>query len=224
MVQNKGVGKTPSDFNGNKHFFPSLIVHDKVLKNNLIILSGEQRFNMLSRIAAKMKQGKFLYKGIVEEWRTVHGYENYMVSNFGRVKSLNYRRSGQEGIMAPVPNSKGYLTLLLTYNRVQKGHSVHKLVAQAFLDKPTSSGLYYVIHKDRDKTNNRVDNLEYVLPGDTGKYSHVCPNNKSRTRKFSAETEVKIKEEYLQGNVSQSFLAQKYGTSQKHIFSICKRN
>lgn len=212
---------TPSSLNV---VFSLIKFMETVTGNNSIFCSGEQRFKILSSLSVKVKRGKLLYHGVVEEWRTVDGYENYMVSNLGRMKSLNYKRSGQEGIMTLVPNGNGYLTLLLSYNSVQKSHSVHKLVAQAFLDKPGFTDMYCVIHKDRDKTNNRVDNLEYVPVEATGKYRDACTENKIRKRKFSAETEAKIKEEYFQGNVSQSFLAQKYGTSQKHIFSICRRN
>ena len=95
-----------------------------------------------------------------EIWKDIEGYEGkYMVSNLGRVKSLNYRRTGKEKIMKGYDNGYGYLRVLLHKDGKVKNCRIHRLVAQAFLENPQN--LPEVNHKDEDKTNNRVDNLEW---------------------------------------------------------------
>ena len=53
-----------------------------------------------------------------EEWKEITGYPNYMVSNMGRVKSLNYNHTGREKILKPSVDKRGYLQVVLyQYNR-----------------------------------------------------------------------------------------------------------
>ena len=95
-----------------------------------------------------------------EEWRPVKGYEGlYEVSNFGRVKSLNYNHTGKEKILKPFKRKDGYLQVILCRNGKGKMFSVHRLVASAFLPNPNN--LPQVNHKDEVKTNNCVSNLEF---------------------------------------------------------------
>ena len=95
-----------------------------------------------------------------EIWKDIAGYEGkYMVSSLGRVKSLNYRHTGREQMLEPGKNSRGYLTVALCKNGKQKTRCVHRLVAQAFIPNP--GNLPDVNHKDENKENNRVYNLEW---------------------------------------------------------------
>lgn len=91
-----------------------------------------------------------------ELWKDIVGYEGlYQVSNFGRVKSLRYNK-----IMSPGKNPDGYLFINLHKDKTRKYCAVHRLVSSAFIDKPYN--LSEVNHKDSDKTNNNVNNLEWV--------------------------------------------------------------
>lgn len=96
----------------------------------------------------------------IEIWREVEGYEGYQVSNFGRVKSLNYQRTNQERVLRPLKISSGYLQVVLWKDRKAKRLLVHRLVAQAYIPNPNNYP--QVNHKDEDKTNNCVENLEWV--------------------------------------------------------------
>ena len=91
-----------------------------------------------------------------EIWRAIKGYEDlYEVSNFGRVKSLfRYKK-----VLKPIKDTNGYLKVNLYKNGSHKFVNIHKLVANAFIDNPNN--FKYINHKDEDKTNNRVDNLEW---------------------------------------------------------------
>ena len=95
-----------------------------------------------------------------EIWKDIEGYEGlYQVSNMGNVRSLNYHLTGKTQILRPRFNGRGYLRVILCKDRKGKGHSVHRLVAATFLPNP--DGLPQVDHIDEDKTNNRVENLEW---------------------------------------------------------------
>ena len=96
----------------------------------------------------------------MEEWRDIKGFEGkYMVSNLGRVKSLNYKRTGKERILKGRKDGSGYLQVILCKDGIKKDYKVHQLVGNAFLSNP--QGYKELNHKDEDKTNNCADNLEW---------------------------------------------------------------
>lgn len=95
-----------------------------------------------------------------EIWRDIDGYEGlYKVSNLGNIKSLNYRRTGKEKILIHNKSGGGYMYVYLSKNGKQKQHLVHRLVSKAFIPNPNN--YTEVNHKDEDKTNNRVENLDW---------------------------------------------------------------
>ena len=95
-----------------------------------------------------------------EIWKPVLGYEGlYEVSNWGRVKSLNYNHSGKEKILKPVTYKSGYLYVVLSKNNKRKHFLIHRLVAEAFI--PNTDNLPQVNHKDENPLNNVVSNLEW---------------------------------------------------------------
>ena len=91
-----------------------------------------------------------------EIWKDIEGYEGYQVSNMGRVRSFKY---GKVRILKPVANKNGYLKVQLYKNNSLKTIFIHRLVAMAFIPNPNN--LPQVNHKDEDKTNNIVSNLEW---------------------------------------------------------------
>ena len=103
-----------------------------------------------------------------EIWKDVYGYEGkYQVSNLGRVKSLNYRHTGNEQILEPRKVGKGYLRVSLYNNGEEDQQLVHRLVAEAFIPNP--EGKPEVDHinnkpgnKATNKMDNRVENLRWV--------------------------------------------------------------
>ena len=116
-----------------------------------------------------------------EEWRDIKGYEGlYQISNLGRVKSLARATNNQYGkvdkILSTTPDTGGYLHLNLCKNGKSKPFKVHRLVALHFIDNPNN--YKEVNHKDENKQNNKVDNLEWC----TSKYN--C-NYGTRTKRQS---------------------------------------
>jgi hypothetical protein len=101
---------------------------------------------------------------MTEIWKDIIGYEGlYQVSNLGRVKSLSrYDRLGRYHtgkILSDCDNGTGYRIVGLKVDGKQKTFTIHRLVATAFIENLHNYD--YVNHKDGDKTNNRVDNLEW---------------------------------------------------------------
>lgn len=94
-----------------------------------------------------------------EIWKFIQGFENYLISNFGRVKNLSYNSMNKEQILKPMKNTSGYLYISLYKNGIRKNFLIHKLVAEYFLDNPLN--LPEINHKDENKLNNHVDNIEY---------------------------------------------------------------
>ncbi len=109
-----------------------------------------------------------------DTWKPIEGYEGlYEVSNLGRVRSLDrvvMQPNPHDGKMQPVTRrgtfikqfkaNSGYMCVMMSSgNRKYRNNFVHRLVAGAFLPNPHN--LPEVNHKDEDKTNNRVDNLEW---------------------------------------------------------------
>lgn len=109
-----------------------------------------------------------------EKWKAIAGYEGYAVSNLGRVKSLKYDK---EKILKPYKHRDGYLFVYLYRNGKRKMFYVHRLVASAFIQNP--EGFEQVNHKDENKTNNCVDNLEFC----NAKYNN---NYGTHTRRSAA--------------------------------------
>jgi hypothetical protein len=104
-----------------------------------------------------------------EIWKPVVGYEGkYAVSNKGRVKSLNYKRSSEERLMSPRFH-KGYAAINLLKNGVYKAFKIHRLVYESFVGELPNykrggrgEDILEINHKDENRANNYVENLELI--------------------------------------------------------------
>jgi hypothetical protein len=116
-----------------------------------------------------------------EEFRDVEEYKGlYQVSNYGRVKRLSKMvntsiknskfRCLKEKILKSLNNGKNYLSVTLVKENNVKYCKVHRLVAQAFLKKDDFKD--FINHKDYNRENNRVDNLEWCTSQYNNEYSH----------------------------------------------------
>lgn len=106
-----------------------------------------------------------------EIWKPVVGYETFFeVSNFGRVKSLNYRDSGRCYLVSPIKNEQGYVRYSLQVKGQRKTIFGHVLVAKAFIENPY--GKPQVNHVDGVKNNNHISNLEWVTAKENMQHAH----------------------------------------------------
>jgi hypothetical protein len=106
----------------------------------------------------------------MEVWKDIAGYEGlYQVSNMGNVKTMSRLHRidrpyvKQERLLNPPTNSTGYKQVALYRDKKGVIHSVHKLVATAFLERQPHHQV--INHKDGVKANNTVDNLEWCTYG-----------------------------------------------------------
>ena len=94
-----------------------------------------------------------------EIWKDVPGYENYMISNLGNVKSLNYNHTDREHLLSP-GNCNGYLRVNLCKNGVKKYFLVHRLVYSTFVGEIPEG--CEINHINENKTDNRLCNIEAI--------------------------------------------------------------
>ena len=151
-----------------------------------------------------------------EIWKPVVGYEGlYEVSNWGRIKSIKF---GKERILNPGTNSCGYLHVGLYKNGKRKIFLVHRLVAEAFIPNPNN--LPCINHKDENKLNNSVENLEWC----NSKYNNTYGTRIERISK-------KLSKPVLQYTLDGVFVREwpstmqaerEGGFNQAHIWMCCK--
>ena len=90
-----------------------------------------------------------------EQWKKIEGYDNYKISNKGRVRNTTTRKFLEGGV-----NNCGYVKIGLTKDKKMRLHQLHRLVAQAFVENPDHKEL--VRHIDGDNLNNDFSNLYWV--------------------------------------------------------------
>ena len=138
-----------------------------------------------------------------EIWKDVVGYEGmYVVSSFGRVKSLpkEYKTPqkvvflSKERFLSPCQRPNGYLAVNLYKNGKRKPSYVHRLVANAFLGVNNEMT---VNHKDENKTNNNIENLEYLTIGDNIRYS---AGRHKKERVGTSHNSIPVNQYTLDGN------------------------
>lgn len=153
----------------------------------------------------------------IEIWRDVIGYEGlYKVSNLGNVMSLRHKKIF---ILKPGKDGGGYLIVTLrNHNKNQKSFYLHRLVAQAFLHNPNN--LPQVNHKDEDKTNNRVSNLEFC----TQLYNLKYGNHYEKISKALSKTVLQFDKNsnFINEYPSVRDAERKTGIYQQNICSVCR--
>ena len=164
---------------------------------------------------------------MTEIWKKIKGFSNYEVSNMGRVRSLPHQtKYGMKGGCIIKPHFDGkqcYIHVGLWENGKVTYRNVHRLVAEAFIENPNNYP--EVNHKDEDKTNNTVENLEWC----THAYNNNYGSKKASTRgaknpqsKLQPEDVVFIMENHklYGGNMGTTELAKRFNMSVTGISSI----
>lgn len=168
-----------------------------------------------------------------EIWKAVVGYEGfYDVSNLGRVKSL-FRMVPWNGTMRPIRerimvggNQNAYRSVLLRKDNAFKTFSFHRIVATAFIPNPLN--LPMVNHKDGNKLNNRLENLEWVTLKQNAEHASKSGlmnsmNGETNPKAKLSENDVQtIRQEFSIGACRQE-LASRYSVSRTCIRSITTR-
>lgn len=138
-----------------------------------------------------------------EIWKEVKGYKAvYEASSLGRIRTIKTGRIKQSS-----PDTNGYPTVHLSKLNKGKTYAVHRVIADAFFGD--RKGMY-VNHKDGNRKNNKLENLELVTP--SGNSLHIWKSG-IRTRKLTKEQITTLKNRNLSGE-PQWKLAEEVGVSQ----------
>ena len=145
----------------------------------------------------------------------IQGYNNYLISNFGYVISTK----GHKKILKSRKDKDGYLVLELSKNNKQKTFKIHRLVALHFLEKPIDKKYNQVNHKDENKQNNRVDNLEWTTSKLNNNYG--TRNERLRQSKTHKIVQMDLNENILKIWNSAKELS-KHGFDLSNIYRCCE--
>lgn len=153
-----------------------------------------------------------------EKFEVIPGFRGrYLISNKGDVFCIPELRFIPQSL-----HDKGYLKVSLIKNGTHTRYFVHRLVMLTFVRKSKLQ----VNHKDGNKKNNSILNLEYVTPKQNIRHSFIKgfhhSGEKCTFSKLSLSQVNKIRKEYKSGKISQSKLAKKFGISQPTICDIMK--
>ena len=176
-----------------------------------------------------------------EIWRTAvydgEIYENFKVSNLGRILSLNYRNTGRAELMKPFDNGRGYLQVELSKNEKPKTCKVHRLVAQTFLPNPEGKPcINHKIEGDEGKKINMVifdkdgniDKEKTTIEWCTVKENHDYGTHNERVAK--ANTNGKKSKKVLQFTLDGKFVKEwpstmecgRNGFNRGHVSDCCR--
>lgn len=154
----------------------------------------------------------------MEIWKEIPNTNgDYQVSSLGRVKSKKW---GNWKILNPHTENNGYKGLKIRYEGSEKRKTVlvHWLVADAFLDRP--KGKVEINHIDSDRTNNKIENLEFVTS--SGNTEHAVRNGRlvpwNRPRKPVIAINLETKERIRFDSVSKA--EKMFG---KHVSHVLKK-
>ena len=170
-------------------------------------------------------------------WKDIKGYEGlYQISNDGKVKGLPRQVIRKDGIkgrnlrerpLKGAVNSSGYLTVTLSDNGKSESKFIHRLVAEAFIEN--ESNFEQVNHKDRNKLNNEVTNLEWITPKNNSLHWNKLESDKERNRgesnpnsKLKINDVLKIRELREKGMKIQD-IADMFKVHNSVISNICTR-
>ena len=141
----------------------------------------------------------------MEIWKDIPNYEGkYMVSSIGNVKSLNFKNTKKEKILKTTIAKCGYYYTTLCKDGVRKKKYNHQLVAMAFLNH-IPCGLDLVVnHKNFDKLDNRLENLEIVSNRENSNQKHIKSSSSytgvnwdSRKKKWTSTIYINNKKVFL---------------------------
>lgn len=117
-----------------------------------------------------------------EQWKPIEGTDGtYEVSNTGKIRSNNYLGHGSQKELSLAKDQKGYLRVSISKGGRRQTVKIHREVAKAFIPNPENKA--EVNHKDGNKENNHVVNLEWATPRENTMHAYNA-GLKEKTREW----------------------------------------
>lgn len=163
---------------------------------------------------------------MIEEWKPISGYEGiFSVSSLGRIRNECVKRGNQYvgKIRIGKKHKDNYLSIRMCHNYKVNIFRIHNLVAKAFIGERPEN--YVVNHKDGDKANNKLENLEYLSRSQNAYHAVKmnrwpdCRGSKHYASRFKDEDIKNIRDLYKKGEKQKS-IAIKFNTNQCYISQI----
>lgn len=163
----------------------------------------------------------------MDEYKTIKGFPSYSISATGVVVNRNEYHN-RISYLKSRKRKDGYHVISLSKDNKAKYFYLHRLIADHFIPNPKNKK--YVNHKDGDKSNNRVSNLEWCTASensqhaiDNGMYKPPIFKGEDHSRsKITDDTVRSIRALYEGGNYTQTKLSEMYGIGQTHISRIVR--
>lgn len=153
---------------------------------------------------------------MLEIWRDISGYEGlYKISNFGRIKSFK----NNEKYIKPSKTKRGYLNVKFCKNKCINQFYLHRLVASAFIENIENKPI--VNHKNGNKEDNNVFNLEWCTSSENAKHAHANNLNKGKKKSIAQYNK---NGDLLKIWDSQTKASDTLGISIPSINRCCKKN
>lgn len=161
----------------------------------------------------------------MEIWKTITNFENYEISNYGRVRSNKYSKKR----ILKLENSKGYLRVTFSKNNLQSRFLVQRLVGFYFLENLKQKKC--INHIDGNKLNNNLSNLEWVNYSENEIHSYNVLGKINPIRKLKDNEVLDIRLNCIKGNIRNVILQpgnvlyfmNKYKVDRKTILNILNK-
>lgn len=152
-----------------------------------------------------------------ERWRVIPGYENYQVSDYGRIKS--FANSAKGKILRPSLSAYGYLLARLFKNDIRKEFRINRLVAEAFIPNPENKPEVNHLH---GRFNNFFGSLEWATGSENQRHAVKTGLKSSGESNYNAKltTEQVLYIIKNPDNLTGRELAQKFGVPPQRISKI----
>lgn len=159
----------------------------------------------------------------MEIWKNISNYPDYQISNLGNVRSNKTKKT-----LKPHVTKQGYCIVNLYNNGIDKHFKVHRLVALHFIENKLNKKT--INHKDGNKLNNNIDNLEWHSHSENHLHAYKKLNRQAPSlgkKGKNAFRSIPVCQLDLRGNLikifdSQKIAAEELGISNTHISSVCK--
>lgn len=165
---------------------------------------------------------------MIEIWKPIFGYEGiYSISDHGKIKSHVRKFRTKEKILKNYKDKNGYFKVSLSSNGIKKLFKIHQLVCINFLNKDSFN--LVVNHKDGNKENNHVSNLEYITSSQNSIHAFniglrkILKGSQIGTSKLNEKEIITIRNIHSKGGITCKELASMYKVDISNIALIVKK-